>query len=364
MKLTIQRETLLAASTRAASFTSRKNLIPALSYALIHADDNGITISATDLEKQFTERTEADVSETGSVCVPVSQVSEAVKRLPAGSLVTISTDDNQVTIRSGRYHATMNTIPVDDFPVFSETETHCEFTLPASVLRSQFQRVQFAISNEETRYYLCGVHIHTDDDKLKFVATDGHRLAVSHVVKPNMTGSLDNGVIIPRGVVADVCRLLDGDSDVRVALSDTRVVFYIRSAVVASKLIDGSFPEYKRVIPRGGDIEVTVGSALSGVIDRVAAVSSERSRPVKFAFTEAELELTCTDHNAGTAMDALEVSCNGTLDIGFQARYVQDMLSSVVGDSIWRMTDSSGPALIRDSGNEDVMFVLMPIRIS
>lgn len=363
MKLTLTRETLLAASSRAASFTSRKNVMPILSHALIHADENGLTISATDMEKQITERTEAEVSEPGSVVLPIAQVAEITKKLPAGSVVTITTDAETVTIRAGRYHTTMNTLPVEDFPAFNETDTVCEFTVTASVLRSQFQRVQFAMSNEETRYYLCGVHIHTDGDKLKFVATDGHRLAVSRIVGADVQGDLSQGVILPRGVVADVSRLLDGDTEVRVAMSESRVVFYIGSAVITSKLVDGSFPDYQRVIPKNGTITAIVPSGLSGVIDRVSAVSSERSRPTKFEFSGPELTLTCRDPNGNVASDIVEINGTDPLDIGFQARYVQDVLSVMAGDSKWVMSDGSAPAVIRDAGNEDVLFVLMPMRV-
>lgn len=363
MKLTIEREKLLAAATRAASFVAKKNTIPMLSRALIVTNDHGISISATDLEKQITEQVEADVTEHGSVVVPILQVAEIAKRLPSGVSITLTAQEEKVTIRAGRYHTTMETLPVDDFPAFQSFDASCSFTLPANILRGCFQKIAFAISTEETRYYLNGIYVHTDGDKLKFVATDGHRLALTRVIKPEITGEMEKGVIIPRGVISDICRLLDGEADIRVTMNDSRVSFSIGSAIVESKLIEGTFPEYSRVIPKGNDIKAVLPKTLSATIDRVAAVSSERSRPVKFDFTGDELTITCSDSFSGVATDVIEDIDTKPIDIGFQARYVQDMLSSMVGESEWYLADSSAPAVVKDTVNSDILCVIMPMRV-
>lgn len=363
MKLTITRENLLAVSSRAASFTSRKNITPILSYALVSADDDRLTICATDMEKQIVESVEAEISITGEVVIPVAQVAEIAKKLPIGALVDISCDDATVTIKSGKYKTKLNTLPVADFPALNESETTCSFEVPASTLKTQLQNVMFAMSSEETRYYLCGVHIHTDGEKLKFVATDGHRLAVSRITGLDIKGNLSEGVIVPRAVVSDIVRLLDGNSPVKIYLSDTRIIFQIANATITVKLIDGKFPEYRRVIPRGNDKTVVISPEISKVIDRVAAVSDQRSKPVKFTFGDNEITLSCEDGGGNTASDRMDIEGSIAIDIGFQAKYVLDMLSSVKGNSVWSFADSSAPTVVKDSDNDDVLFVIMPMRV-
>ena len=365
MHFTIQRETLIAALSRAAVAAATKATIPVLSCARFQVSDTQASITATDLEQQITETVDVTGHEPGDFLIPVVQVLDIAKRLPKGAEVDIRSSGNTgVTIKSGRYHTTLNVLDPADFPEYSSGEYACTFTVSASVLKSAMQAVQFAVSTEETRYYLCGIHIHTDGDKLKFVATDGHRLALSRIVKPEMTGEMPGGVILPRKAVSDVLKMLDVADTVVVSLSESRARFEFGFCTLETKLIDGSFPDYERVIPRNNQHILTVSSSsLDATTQRVAAVGKEKSRPVKFEMNGETLNLTCQSEG-DTATDSLDVTWTGEpMEIGFQARYVSDVLTQVKGNAICAFADNSAPVLISDDANEDVRFVLMPMRV-
>lgn len=364
MHLTATREHLLGAATRATSFTNRKNTIPILSYALLTVTDTA-TFTATDLERQIVDVFEAEIKEPGTVVLPIIPILDIVKKLPKGAEIDLRHTGDEITIKSGRYVTRMSTLPVDDYPVFAMDTPSITLHIEAGTLRDRLNAVSFAMSNEETRFYLNGVYVHTDGEKMKFVATDGHRLALAHIVGAEVEGDLNKGIIIPRSTVADMVRLLDGDMPVTVRASESRIMFHVGSAVITSKLIDGAFPEYQRVIPKhhdGTTVRVPA-SALSHAVERVAAVSSEKSRPVKFTIGVEDVVLGCTDPHGNTAEDVISAGIVGKpVDIGFQARYVQDVMTRIVAESVWTFGDSGSPAVVTDSGNGDFMAIVMPMR--
>lgn len=365
MHITTQREHILAAATRAASFTNRKNTIPILSYALLTVTDNA-TFTATDLERQIVDIFEAEIHEPGSVVLPILPILDIVKKLPKGALIDLRYSGEEVTIKSGRYVTRMATLPIDDYPAFDSDEPSVSVDISASGLRDSLNRVQFAMSNEETRYYLNGVYVHADETGLNFVATDGHRLAKSSVIGAEIDGDLSAGIIIPRQTVSDMTKLLEGDEVITVRASDSRITFRVGSAVITSKLVDGSFPEYQRVIPKyetGTKLRVPA-SALSSAVERVAAVSSEKSRPVKFTVGVEDIVMVCTDPHGNSAEDVISAEIRGEpLDIGFQARYVQDVMAHISSQSVWKFGDSGSPAVVTEHGNDGFLCVLMPMRV-
>lgn len=364
MHITSQREHILAAATRAASFTNRKNTIPILSYALLTVTDH-VTFTATDMERQIVDIFEAEIHDAGSVVLPILPILDIIKKLPKGALIDLKHAGEEVTIKSGRYVTRMSTLPVDDYPVFDNGDTSIAINIQAGVLRDSLNRVSFAISNEETRYYLNGVFVHTEGDNLNFVATDGHRLAKSTVLDAHIEGDLSSGIIIPRQTVSDMTKLLEGDAVITVRASESRITFQVGSAIITSKLIDGAFPEYQRVIPNyetGPKLRVPA-SALSSAVERVAAVSSEKSRPVKFTVGVEDITLSCTDPHGNSAEDVIQAEIRGEpLDIGFQARYVQDVMTQISSQSVWKFGDSGSPAVVTEHGNDGFLAVLMPIR--
>ena len=365
MHFTISRESLISTLSRAAVAVATKATIPVLSCARFQVSDMQASITATDLEQQITETVEITGHEPGDFLIPVVQVLDIAKRLPKGVEVDIRSSGNTaVTIKSGRYHTTLAVLDPSDFPEYASGEYACTFTVSASGLKSAMQAVQFAVSTEESRYYLCGIHIHTDGDKLKFVATDGHRLALSRIVKPEMTGEMPSGVILPRSTASNVLKMLDVSDTVRVSLNRSRARFEFGFCTLETKLVDGTFPEYNRVIPSGNQNKLTVSSdTLDATVQRVAAVSKEKSRPVKFSVGGDTLTLNCT-HDGNTAEDVIDVAYEGEpLEIGFQARYIADVLTQVRGNAICLFRDGSSPVLICDDANEDVRFIVMPMRV-
>lgn len=365
MHFTIQRETLIAALSRASVAAATKTTIPVLSCARFHVSDTHASITATDLEQQITETVEITGHEPGDFLLPVSQVLDIAKRIPKGAEIDIRSSGNTgVTIKSGRYHTTLNVLDPSDFPEYASGEYDCTFTVSSGDLKSAMQSVQFAMSTEETRYYLCGIHIHTDSDKLKFVATDGHRLALSRIVKPEMTGEMPSGVILPRSAVSNVLKMLDVADTVRVSLNSSRARFEFGFCTLETKLVDGTYPEYQRIIPRNNQNILTVSaSSLDAAAQRVAAVGKEKSRPVKFGMSGETLNLTCQS-DGDTATDSLDVTWTGEpMEIGFQARYVSDVLIQIKGNAICAFADGSSPVLISDDANEDVRFIVMPMRV-
>ena len=365
MHFTIQRETLISALSRAAVAAASKSTLPILQYARFQITETQASITATDLEQQVTETVEITGHESGDFLLPVTQVLDIAKRIPKGAEVDIRSSGNTgVTIKSGRYHTTLAVLDPSDFPEYASGEYDCTFTVSASDLKSAMQAVQFAMSTEETRYYICGIHIHTDGDKLKFVATDGHRLALSRIVKPEMTGEMPSGVILPRSAVSNVLKMLDTADTVRVSLNSSRARFEFGFCTLETKLVDGTYPEYQRIIPSNNGSKLVANSGdLNIAIQRVAAVSKEKTRPVKLDLSSDSLTLTCS-HDGNTARDILDVSYEGEkLEIGFQARYMADVLTQVRGNVIFLLRDSSSPVLILDDSNEDVRFIVMPMRV-
>lgn len=365
MHFTIQRESLISVLSRASVAAATKTTLPILQYARFQITEAQASITATDLEQQVTETVDITAHEPGDFLLPVSQVLDIAKRLPKGVEVDIRSSGNTgVTIKSGRYHTTLAVLDPSDFPEYASGEYDCTFTVSAGDLKSAMQAVQFAVSTEETRFYLCGIHIHTDGDKLKFVATDGHRLALSRIVKPEMTGEMPDGVILPRAVVSNVLKMLDAADTVRVSLNSSLARFEFGFCTLETKLVDGTYPEYQRVIPNGNNNKLTVSAgSLDATVQRVAAVSKEKTRPVKFSVGGDMLTLNCT-HEGNTAEDVIDVAYEGEpLEIGFQARYMADVLTQVRGNAICLFRDGSSPVLICDDANEDVRFVVMPVRI-
>lgn len=364
MHIKISRTNLLTILTRASQFSESRGTVAVLGYALFTTTETGITSTATTLEQQITDTIDCEVISAGSVLVPVSQVLDITKRLPKDATVDIKATEKRLTIKSGSYQSHVSLMDTADFPAISAQDYPCSFTVPASVLRRCFDRVAFAISTEETRYYLNGVYIHTDGGKLKFCATDGHRLALTRIVQPEMTGEFSEGVIIPRKLVTDISRILDGDAPVTVRISQSRVMFDFGYCRVEGKLVEGTFPEYDRVIPRHNENTVTIPSrVMSDTVMRVATVNPLKSKPVKIEITEGSVNISCS-HEGNEASDVISTEYeNNPLTIGFQARYIADVLAGFVGDSVWMFADSSAPAVIRDTGDEDVLCVLMPMRI-
>lgn len=370
MKATIERAVLLKSLGHVQSVVERRNTIPILSNVLIEArEGGGIRLMATDLDLQIDESVEAQVETPGATTIPAHTLFDIVRKLPEGSQVSLEAAEGKMAVNAGRARFSLQTLPRDDFPVIAEGDLPTRFDIEAAKLREIIDKTRFAISTEETRYYLNGIFLHvTDDDQplLKAAATDGHRLARYTLPRPDGAEGMPD-VIIPRKCVAELRKMLDElDGSVELSLSDSKIRFGLGNAVMTSKLIDGTFPDYNRVIPTGNDklLKIDPRSLEEGV-DRVATIATEKTRAVKMALDHDKITLSVTSPENGTAAEEVpgDYSSDG-FEIGFNARYLLDILGEVGGDMIEvHLADAAAPTLIRENDKSPALYVLMPMRV-
>jgi len=377
MKATIERATLLKGLGHVHSVVERRNTIPILSNVLIEAEEEGgIRLMATDLDLQINETVEANVTEPGATTVPAHTLFDIVRKLPEGSQVELIAAEGRMQVNAGRARFTLSTLPRDDFPVIAEGDLPTQFELPAATLRQIVDKTRFAISTEETRYYLNGIYLHVSDGEplaggvnqpvLKAAATDGHRLARVTVARPEGAQGMP-GVIIPRKCVAELRKLLDEiDGTVQTSLSESKIRFGLGNAVLTSKLIDGTFPDYSRVIPTANDklLKLDPRSLEEGV-DRVSTIASERTRAVKLSLDRDRVTLSVTSPENGTASEEVPADYGAEgVEIGFNARYLLDILGQIEGDVMEvHLADAAAPTLLRENDKAPALYVLMPMRV-
>jgi DNA polymerase-3 subunit beta len=372
MKATIERATLLRCLSHVQSVVERRNTIPILSNVLIDAQPGGtLRLMATDLDLQVVETMGAvSVEASGAITVSAHLLFDIARKLPDGSQVSIETADNRMVVKAGRSRFTLPTLPRDDFPVIVEGELPTSFEISARTLAELVDRTRFAISTEETRYYLNGIFLHVTDEEMKAAATDGHRLARFTLPKPDGADGMPD-VIVPRKCVAELRKLLEEalDTNVLVDLSASKVRFTLggeNGVVLTSKLIDGTFPDYSRVIPTGNDklLKLDPKSFYEGV-DRVATIATEKTRAVKMALDHDRVTLSVTSPDNGTAAEeiAADYSAEG-FEIGFNAGYLKDILGQIDGDTVeLHLADAGAPTLIRQNEKSAALYVLMPMRV-
>lgn len=372
MQLVIERSELLRALSHVTSVVERRTTIPVLSNVLIAAAPGGLRLKATDLEREVTETVAADSHQSGSLTVPAHMLHDIVRKLPDGAELRLKRDPERerLTLSAGQSNFALPTLPAGDFPDLASGEMSHEFEIQASELKRLIEKTRFAISTEETRYYLNGIYLHTARQgtlpTLRAVATDGHRLAQIELELPKGAEGMP-GIIIPRKTVHELHRLLEDTTlAVRVGVSQTKVRFEIGPIVLVSKLIDGNFPDYARVIPVANDKELRVSNAeFVSAVDRVSTIASERGRAVKLSITENSLVLSVTNPEGGSATEELGVEyAAAPLEIGFNARYLLDIAGQLESDSaVLRLADPSSPTMVQDSADTSALYVLMPMRV-
>jgi DNA polymerase-3 subunit beta len=374
MKFTADRATLLKALAHVQSVVEKRNTIPILANVMISVRDGRLTLTATDMEIAIVEDVAASSSRNGACTAPAATLFEIVRKLPEGAEVELdhAGGDAQLALRSGRYSTSLVVLPTEDFPSMTAGALPSKFALSAQQLRGLIDRTRFAISTEETRYYLNGIYLHAAESDgakvLRAVATDGHRLARVEEPLPPGAGSMP-GVIIPRKTVNELRKLLDEvTGDVDIALSDTRIQFKVGTITLTSKLIDGTFPEYERVIPRDNDKVLRVGKKdFADAVARVAAISAERSRPVKLSLARDLLVLSAASAEQGSATEELDGDRvkydSGPLEIGFQARYLNDITDQIADQVEFRFADGAAPTVVQDAADASALYVLMPMRV-
>lgn len=372
MKFAIERAVLVKAVSQAQSVVERRNTIPILANVLIEARPEGVSFRATDLDTEVVDRAMAQVDRPGATTVSAVMLNEIARKLPDGALVQISNDDasGRLSVQAGRSSFSLATLPREDFPVMASSEYSANFKAKAGLLKRLFDKSKFAISTEETRYYLNGVYMHVAQTEagpmLRCVATDGHRLA--RIDAPLPVGAEEMpGVIVPRKTVAELRKLLDDDdADIAVSVSETKVRFATAEITLTSKVIDGTFPDYSRVIPTANQRKLEVDATdFARAVDRVATVSSERSRAVKLSLDQDRLILSVNAPDAGAAEEELIVAyADDALEIGFNAKYLQEIAAQVDRDNAVFLFNGPGDAaLIREGSDDSAVYVVMPMRV-
>ena len=376
MKVTVERAALLKALGHVHRVVERRTTIPILSNVLLRAEGDGLRLKATDLDIEVTETVKADVAQAGAITVPAHVIYDIVRKLPEGAQVSLerSGETGQMQVRSGRSRFTLQALPETDFPDIAAGELDVNFSIGASDLKRLIDKTQFAISTEETRYYLNGIYLHTieseGETRLRAVATDGHRLARIELPAPDGAVGMP-GIIVPRKAVAEIQKLVADEPGeaVRVSLSSAKIRFSFGQdggVVLTSKLIDGTFPDYQRVIPAGNDKLLTIERKdFQDAVDRVSTISSERGRAVKLAIGEGKMTLSVNNPDSGNAVEELDVDYDaGPLDIGFNARYLLDITNQLDSDTaLFKLADPGSPTIIQDREGAATLYVLMPMRV-
>jgi DNA polymerase-3 subunit beta len=372
MRFTIERTNFLKTLGHVQSIVEKRNTIPVLSNVRIEAKDGNISFKATDMDIEITEIVEANISEEGATTAPAHMLYDISRKLSEGSEIELTYPDEKgaLSLASGRSKFSLSTIGVEDFPLISGDDLPIKFEIDKEELKTLIDRTQFSASVEEARYYLNGLYVHAKNEGetkvLRVVATDGHRLACAESPLPEGAEKLE-GVIIPRKSVLEIRKLLDDAAidNIVMALSENKVRISFENVTLTSKLIDGTFPDYERVIPTDNDkvLEVNV-KELSAAVDRVSVVT-ERSRGIRLITDTNHVTVAASNAELGNATEELEAKYDKeSIDTGYNFRYLLDILTQIKGDEVrFSLSGNTSATVINDTSDTSAIYVLMPMRI-
>jgi DNA polymerase III subunit beta len=368
MELSVSKADLLRELQFFQGIVERKNTIPILANVLIDAKGSEVRLAATDLEVGLKSRCPARIDKPGSLTLPAKKLFEIVKALPDTD-VLIQEDKNGVKVAADRFESRLQTMSRDDFPAMPDSGGTGDASLPRDITRQMVAKTQFAITGEDTRYYLNGALFILRGDSMTLVATDGHRLALVNATRePSVAGAEEIKAILPRKTLSELSRLLTDDIDVQYERGENHLFFEIGPRLLISRMIDGQFPAYEKVIPKGNDKHIEFDrDRLTSAVRRVSILSNERSRAVKFVIDKGKVEVTSSSPEFGEAREPLTVDYAGPpLTICFNAQYVQDFLNVVESEVVaLELKDEVSQAVMKPVGVEgyDYTYVIMPMRI-
>lgn len=373
MKLTIDRAIFLKALSHGQSVVERRTTIPILSHVLLKTIDSGLELSTTDMDISLQEKIPADIHVSGAITVSAHMLFDIVRKLPEASSIDLSlnSENGQLTLKAGRSKFNLSSLPVEQFPQLTQGELPHEFQLEAATLKRLIDRAKFAMSNEDTRYYLNGIYLHAHGSGntkiLRSVATDAHRLACIEAPTPSGAEEIP-GIIVGRKTVTEVRKLLDEtESNITIRLSTTRIEFVLSTATLSSRLIDGSYPDYEQAIPTDNNKQIILDAkSFAAAVDRVATVVTDKLRVIKMHVTNNMITLSAASHELGSALEEIPVDypCDDPVEIGFNAKYLLDIAQQIGDDEAQIMlSDGTSPALIRGMNDSESTFVLMPMRV-
>ncbi|MGI8740686.1 MAG: DNA polymerase III subunit beta [Gammaproteobacteria bacterium] len=366
MKFSIQRELLLKPLQQIIGAVERRQVMPMLSNVLLRSSEAGLTMVATDLEVELLADVDLDIESPGETTLPARKLLDICKNLPESANLSLQVAEGRATLSAMRSRFVLATLPAADFPVIEDIRAGQRVTLARQALKRLIEKTSFAMAQQDVRYYLNGLLLHIGEGSLRAVATDGHRLATS-IERIEIADDVVSQVIIPRKGVQELQRLLtDGDGTIDIELSANHIRARIGELRFTSKLVDGRFPDYDRVLPKDSDKTLRVNSeALRQGLIRTAILSSEKYRGVRLALDGQTLKIQAHNPDQEEAEEDLEVEYDGEpLEIGFNVNYLLDVLGAINSDAIEiKLKDANSSALLRASVSEDSLYVVMPMRL-
>ena len=368
MKFTINREALLKPLQLVAGVVERRQTLPVLSNVLMVVDGNQLSLTGTDLEVELVGRVTLEhVQENGEITVPARKLMDICKSLPESAVIEFFMEDSRVKLKSGRSRFTLSSLPANEFPSIDEEPGSLMFTIGQNRLRRLIDRTGFAMAQQDVRYYLNGMLLEVSQNSLRAVATDGHRMAMC-TVEADISQQTKHQVIVPRKGILEMARLLtDGDEVVHISLGASHIRAKTGDFMFTSKLVDGKFPDYDRVLPRGGD-KVVIGERqeLRQAFQRASILSNEKYRGIRLILSDGQLNVMANNPEQEEAEEEVILSYHGeNIEIGFNVSYLLDVLSVLSGDSIKiTLSDPNSSALLEeDSEDGDSSYVVMPMRL-
>jgi DNA polymerase-3 subunit beta len=366
MKTTIKREDLLAPLQQIIGAVERRQTLPILGNVLFKSTGGDLSLAATDLEIEMVASVTAGNADDFQVTIPARKLLDICKALPDGSVINFNIEENRVSLTSARSRFTLATLPASEFPSLDEIEVQQSFNIPQKLFKALFDRTSFAMAQQDVRYYLNGILMEISPSAIKLVATDGHRLALSEVTLDS-GASDERQIIIPRKAVLELSRLLDSsDAMVSCELSQNHLRVKAGSLVFTTKLIDGKFPDYQRVIPVDGNKTLQVErETLKQAMSRIAILSNEKYRGIRLTLAAGNLSIQANNPDQEEAEEELQVDYDeGDMEIGFNVTYLIDVLNVLGSDTVQlKLKDSNSSAILSDSQDESSLYVVMPMRL-
>ena len=371
MKLTVDKNTLFKSLSHVQSIVDKKNTLPILSNILLQAKDNTLILSATDMDISITEKLNCNIVDEGSITVSAHTLYDIIRKLPESSEIEIISNNGKIiSLRAGKSKFSLGCLPKEDFPIIEIGDLENELSINSENLLKLIDKTRFAVSNEETRYFLNGIYFHKKKENelnlLSIVATDGHRLAKFDYNFKDYPNEIP-GVIIPKKTVNELYKLLvDNSGSVKINLNSNKIVFFVGESILISKLIDGNFPDYRRVIPNDNNKILKINrQAFSFAVDRVSTITSDKSPIIKFKLFKNLMNMSSVNNENGTATEDIVTNYEGEeIEIGFNSKYVLEMINNLEDEDIYlNFKDPSSPVIVTEKSNTDLIYVLMPMRV-
>jgi DNA polymerase-3 subunit beta len=366
MNFSITRDALLKPLQVVSGAVERRHTLPILANVLIRVNEEELRLTGTDLEVELVSSVSLDGATPGEVTVPAKKLLDIVRSLPEGNDVKIEANGDKVIVRSGRSKFTLSSLPSSEFPDIDEWEADVNLEISRGDLKHLMERTHFSMANQDVRYYLNGMLFEVNDNQLRTVATDGHRLAMAGMAL-EQSGLPQRQVIVPRKGVTELMRLLESDDQlVQISIGQNHIRLVSEGMTFTSKLLDGRFPDYRRVLPQGGDKFVVADrQLLKNACARASILSNEKFRGVRMNLSSGEIALTANNPEQEQAEEAIEVDYAGdSLEVGFNVNYVLDVLNSIQGEQVkFTLIDANSSALVEDNADDSALYVVMPMRL-